>query len=306
VYVRNPHASMLGGVTTDKLARVMRDGAADGMMSRLSLILMRDQTPSDDLDSIAGPAYTAYQDLVKALVETRPDNRTFIQLTMEGKALLGAAKKEWEHLQQHYKSKLPRYSERLGKLRGLAARVALLFALIEAAEVPPMSMESIDLPESITAQHMQRAIAWIKYQTQHDLAFYEMSIGTDTTSTMQVVQSVASWILRHEVNVFQISDLTKGVAEFRGLGKKPFEQYMVLDHLDQYGWCNPLTADGGSAFRGMTFVRGTQWMVSPKVHSMFAERKAYEKKWAEDRLRQLNERIAAMQTAARSAEGEQR
>jgi hypothetical protein len=300
IYVKNFSGAILGGITTDKIEQVMRAGVADGMMSRFSLIMMPPIVPSDDLDSIASPAYDRYQHLIRLLVDSRPDTPVTVKLADDARRLLGCAMKEWQHGVVHYAESLPRYSERLGKLWGLAARIALGFAIIEKAEDEvPMSMYDIDAPELVTAEQMGRAIAWVKYQTQHDHEFYAMAAGREAIP-MIMAQRVAAWILRTKAESFQLGDITRAtIKDWAGL--KPQEQSMVFDLLEHLGWCRLAQPDLGPALRGVSFQRGVQWIVNEKAHEVYAQRAAYEKRVAEENYRLLQERVAPQRAEARTA-----
>jgi hypothetical protein len=146
---------------------------------------------------------------------------------------------------------------------------------------------------------MERAIEWVRYQTQHDHEYYAAAAGCETIPWMIQAKRVAGWILRSAPpeetplvpQTFQLGDVTRAISEWRGL--KPTDQFQVLTLLEQLDWCRALTTDGEQVFRGASFARGTQWIVNPKVHEIYAERKEYEVRYAKEQKRLLEERVNA-------------
>lgn len=287
VYVRNHSAAILGGITLDKLRGLVANMAADGLMSRISLITMPISSPSDDLDPIPYEAWQAYEGLVRRIALNRPHKPKSIPLDPDARALLGQAKKRWQAESIRQSEYLPRYAERLGKLPGLAARLALGFAIIEQAEFPGHGPTEIDPPRSVRADQMQRAIAWVDYQSSHDLAFYASAGDREVIAGMTGARKVGAWILRHGRTEFRMGDLARGILEWRSL--KNSEHAAILELLENLGWVTPITPDDGPPFRGMTFVRGTLWRVEPAVHALFSERAEHEARVAQEARQKLQE-----------------
>jgi hypothetical protein len=290
-------ASVLGNMTTDKMDRIMREGAADGLMSRMSIFLLAPAVPSEEIGTSKGPAYHAYRTLIQRLVDTRPLGLIPVELAANARKAFGAAKKEWMHAANLYADSLPRYSERINKLVGVALRTALGFAVIEYRGDDAGCLRGA--PEVITQEQMERAIEWVRYQTQHDHEYYAAAAGCETIPWMIQAKRVAGWILRSAPpeetplvpQTFQLGDVTRAISEWRGL--KPTDQFQVLTLLEQLDWCRALTTDGEQVFRGASFARGTQWIVNPKVHEIYAERKEYEVRYAKEQKRLLEERVNA-------------
>jgi Protein of unknown function (DUF3987) len=291
VFVKNHSASILGGITLDKLRGLVTSMSADGLMSRIGIIMMPTTEPSDDMDAIPYETWKAYESLVQRIARRRPYKPTTVHLEPEARALLGQAKKRWQAEGLRQAENLPRYTERLGKLPGLAARIALGFALIDAAEVPGHHVAEFDLPRTIHEGHMRRAIDWVTYQSTHDLAFYASAGDRETVAGMGMARKIAAWFLRHQKPEFKLGDVTRGILEWRSL--KSIEQFGVLELLEQLGWVVARTPDGGSPFRGQSFVRGVRWVVNPHAHVAFAGRAEHERTAAEEARTKLKERTSA-------------
>jgi hypothetical protein len=290
VFVKNHSATILGGITTDKLARFVRDSAADGLMSRMSLVSVPVAAPSADLGAIPLERYRDYSRVVERIVNNRPMIPCDVTLSEDGREELGKAKERWQQEAALYAERLPRYSERLGKLTGLAARVALGFAIIESAEVPAArsSRNEIDMPRKVDAGQMRRACAYVDYQARHDLAFYAAAAGQDIAPTIGMARRVAGWILQWSRERFHLGDLTRGILEWRSL--RSSDQLATLELLDHLGWVRP---DEDAYFRGQQFVRGVTWTVNPRAHQRFELRAVMARRVAEEAKRRLSDAAAS-------------
>jgi hypothetical protein len=287
VFVKNHSAAILGGITTDKLASIVCNSTADGLMSRMSLCSVPVMAPSADLDAIPSDTYLEYEQLVWRLLRNRPWKTLDVTLPPQARACLGEAKKRWQSEAILYAERLPRYSERLGKLTGVAARIALGFAIIEAAEIPGApgsgpNYLAFDPPRIVSAPQMQRACAYVDYQTQHDLAFYATAAGQDLAPAIVMARRVAGWLLQLEKQRFQLGDLTRGILEWRKL--RSTEQLAALELLDQLQWVRP---SDEVYFRGLQFVRGITWSVNPAAHQRFTDRAATARQVAAEARRRL-------------------
>lgn len=286
VVVKNHSASLLGGITIDKLRGLVAKMTADGLMSRMSIICLPPAEPSDDLGAISTEIYQAYSGLVTRLLESRPGRPVDVPLDEMAITALGAAKRRWQSEGLSHSEQLPRYAERLGKATGLAARIALGFAIIEAAEVPGHGRAEIDPPRRVCLSHVERATAWVDHQLAHDLSFYADAAGQDASPVTGTAQLLADWVLRHERSEFRLGDITRGILEWRKL--KATEQFAALELLDALGW---IRTDEPAYFRGQGFVRGVTWSVNPKAHGMFASRATLARQSAAERKARLNSAV---------------
>jgi hypothetical protein len=263
--------------------------AADGLMSRMSLTGVPVMPASSDLEAIDYHIYSDYAHLVARLINNRASRTHEVALADEARQALGEAKKQWQAEAALYADSMPRFSERLGKLPGLAARIAVGFATIDAAEcagVVGAGPGEFDLPRTVTAQQMRRACLYTDYQAQHDLAFYQAAAGHDIAPAISMARRVAAWLLQLGKLSFQLGDITRGILEWRSL--KSTEQLAVLELLDQLEWIRP---DDDAYFRGTQFVRGVVWGVNPAAHRAFAERAEAARKAAAEQRQRLAEAV---------------
>lgn len=292
VVVKNFSVSVLGAITTDKLASILRGTIADGLMSRISLVEVPVLPPSEDLDSVPHEIYRAYESLVVRLLENRPSRSHDIELAPGAREVLGGAKRRWQEEASLQAERLPRYAERLGKLPGVAARMGLGFALIDAADLEDLfpSEQTADefvLPPAVTPSQMHRACTYVDYLARHDLAFYAHAAGQEIAPSVGMARQVAAWILQHGRDSFQLGDITRGVLEWRSL--KSVDQLAALELLDQLSWIRP---DSDPWFRGISFVRGVTWTVNPIVHTQYTVRAEAARRAAADARRRLTESLA--------------
>jgi len=295
VVVRNFSMSMLGAITTEKLAGILRGTIADGLMSRISLVEVPVLPPTDDLDAIPYEIYRAYESLVVRLLKNRPLQPYDIELAPGAREALGAAKRRWQEEASLQAERLPRYAERLGKLTGVAARVGLGFAIIDAAEGGDLfpvdgTAGQFSLPANVAQSQMQRACNYVDYLARHDLAFYAHAAGQEIASPVGMARQVAAWILQHGRESFQLGDVTRGILEWRSL--KSIDQFAALELLDQLSWIRP---DDDPWFRGVSFVRGITWTVNPIVHTQYTARAEAARRAAADARRRLTESLAERQ-----------
>jgi hypothetical protein len=287
VFIRNHSASILGAITTDKLARIVRDSAADGLMSRMSLTSVTAMPPSADIEAMPLAVYREYEQLIARLIHNRPSRTHDVSLADTAREILGQAKKLWAAEAILYADTLPRYAERLGKLLGVAARVALGFAIIEAAETPGSAdsgatFREFDLPRCLNADTMRRACAYVDYQAQHDLAFYAAAAGQEVLAAIALARRVAGWLLQLGTEQFQLGDVTRGLDTWRTY--RSTDQLAALDLLDHMDWIRP---SEDAYFRGVKFVRGVVWTVNPQAHRIYAERAQMARQVAAEAKRKL-------------------
>lgn len=290
VIVSNHSFAILGAITTDKLTRLVRDMVADGLMSRMQLVSMPVLPPSADLEAMPFEIYAEFERLVSRLVNNRPGKPLDVILTDAGRTLLGESKRRWQEEAILQAERLPRYAERLGKLTGFAARLALGFAIIEAAEVPGVqsAYREIDMPRAVESDQMGRACAFVDYLSQHDLAFYAAAAGQDISPPTVMARQVGAWLLQVTRESFLLGDLTRGIPDWRSYSA--IDQFATLELLDHLGWiwtANP------NYFRGLSFVRGVVWQVNPEVHRVFAARADLARRAAAEAKRRLTEAVSA-------------
>lgn len=292
IVVNNFSLSVLGAITTDKLAGILRGTIADGLMSRITLVEVPVLAPSDDLDAIPYEICRAYDGLVACLLGNRPTRPHDMQLAPAAREVLGAAKRRWQEEASLQADRLPRYAERLGKLTGVAARIALGFAVIDAAEGDDLfpsgrPAKTFALPTTVDRSQMQRACDYVDYLARHDLAFYAQAAGHEIAPGVGMARQIAAWILQHARDSFQLGDVTRGILEWRFF--KNIDQFSALELLDQLGWIRP---SDDPWYRGISFIRGVTWTVNPGVHTLYQARAEAARRAAADAKRRLTESIA--------------
>jgi hypothetical protein len=300
VVCANWSASILGGITTALLASIATASIADGMLARFMLVQVQKLPPSDSLDSGDTDVYLAYKNLIRMLVDHRPNDHVDVELEPGARTLLGAAKMKWQQLANDAANALPRYTERVNKLPGQAARLALLLMMVEVCEHPKQS--KIDRPGTftphwtdITEAQMRRAIALLDLQLGHDLVFYRGQLKMDVGPEMILARKIASWILRDKIKSFNQRALTTLDAWNRRSDQNTKRDALVL--LQELNWAQP--SDEPWYGYGATLVKGIEWTVDARVHAAFGARAELARREAAA----IKETIAASAKARREQRG---
>ncbi|HEX8013136.1 MAG TPA: DUF3987 domain-containing protein [Casimicrobiaceae bacterium] len=272
VGTHNWSASLLGGVTTDRLSLLAKVSVADGMLARCMLVQTQKLPPTTALGTNDSTAYIAYKDLVRRLVALRPLADVVVNLTPEAERRLGEAKQKWQAYALDIAAELPRYAERLSKATGQAARIALLLMMIDACEKPTRTVkhgnpgEKIAEWRDVSEDDMERAIALLELQMEHDRVFYRALKGYEVGESVILAREVARWILRDNVAKFSQKDITHSLGAWRGnVGDRTKRD--ALSILTELNWIAANRRDWYD-YSGR-IAQGTLFGVNPTVHSVF-------------------------------------
>jgi hypothetical protein len=290
VFVENHSAAILGGITTDKLRGMVSSMSADGLMARMSLVLMPATTPSEDLTSVDLRTFNTYSDVVQCIVAHRPDCEREIPMTDAARCTLGKAKKSWQDFSIRQTDHLPRFSERLNKLLGLTSRFALGFAIIEAAENLVGGKTPYFNVQVVSDEHMRRAVALAEYLSLHDLAFYAGLARRCVSPSLTLARHIGAWLLRSDVENFILGNVSQQVVQWRDACT--LDQFGALSFLEECSWIHPNVAEGQDFFRGRSFIRGIVWHVNPLLHGRFKDQRERERLRAADMKRKLERAVA--------------
>ena len=275
VIVANWSASILGGVTTDLLAGIAKRTVADGMLPRCLLVQTQKLPPNPSLGSPEKSTYLAYKGIVRALVASRPTTPVEVALADEARSILGTAKMEWQQLASDVSGQYPRHAERINKLTGQAARLALMLMMIEACENPQRAIKYGEPNErapqwtDITGLQMRRAVELLNLQVQHDRAFYRLQAKADVGAALALARQVGLWVLRERVTAFNQRSITHSLKAWtRDVDDRTKRDALVmLETLNWIGASNKRWYDYSGKIE-----RGVQFTVNPLVHELFVAR----------------------------------
>jgi hypothetical protein len=267
-HAENLSVSILGGIQTDALRKLVAEGVDDGLIQRLFIILLRPAVLGTN-----EPVNTDQFDaLVKKLYEYQRQQRhaADFQFSEEAAAIRWQLEEQHLTLVQAYERVNKKLAAHIGKLDGLFARLCLLWHVIEHLDDK--------WPTSIRADTAQRVADFMhKFLLKHAIAFYIDLMGL--ADDHDRLANVAEYILAHKLEHIGRRDIQRGDRSMRNLTEPDTNK--IFEQLEAFGW---IMRRGVKRFKGPMI-----WAVNPEVHHKF-ELKAKE---AAERRAHEHERIAA-------------
>jgi hypothetical protein len=256
VWVPNWSACILGGIQTDKLAKVALSLGDDGLLQRFLLFevftasMGEDRKP--DMDAVG-----EYQWLVHQLAHLRSDGESIVlspqaqEHRQEVHRIAFALKEE--------KSLPAAFRGHANKLHGIFARLLLTLHLIET---PHRRTDLLAVVSGATAKRARDLM--VNYFIPQALHLYRKFFGDDGVSD---AQWIAGHILAHKHERVSERDLYRADKRYENdrtrLGR-------AIATLVEYNWLEPMPSKrpGG---------KPNVWQVNPLVHRRFAERAEQER-----------------------------
>jgi hypothetical protein len=240
MFIKNLSVSLLGGIQPARLAE-LQGLTSDGLLQRFLPVMMGSaslpqDSPSDD---------EKYRQLVREMIFAKP-----ARLIMSDDALsvMAELRRHLFDLEQASGGLAPGFQSFVGKLHGVAGGLALILHL--AAD--PQTGATYAIGEQTISDVRKLVIDFI---LPHAFEFYRMG-----ETEGERLRRLASWILTSGQPRVLASDLTRNIADFRGLTLMQTNER--VSPLVAAGWLLP--ADGTPVCRS--------WTVSPQVHVQLAER----------------------------------
>jgi hypothetical protein len=258
--VKNMSVSFLGGIQPERLA-ALGDLADDGLLQRFIPIIVGSSHFGED--NPVGRESIAYEQLTRACLQLQP---TRLTMTEEAMRVMDGLRRYLDDMEKSTKgvsSGLPGF---IGKLAGLAGSLAIILHLIENPIVNASEEVQVD-----TIANVERLIK--EFILPHAFIFYRTA--EDATGG-EKLRRLASWLLTKERKRFVASDLTTGVAGFRGLSLADINER--LSPMVAGGWITPEKITP-SAF---------SWIVNPAIYEQFKERAAKEARRKEELAKLMN------------------
>jgi uncharacterized protein DUF3987 len=268
-YIENLSVSILGGIQTDALRRVVAEGVDDGLIQRLFVILLKSAVLGTDepLDT------DSYDALVTKLRDklARQHNPTDLQFSEEAAAIRRQLEKKHLDLQSAYERVNKKLAAHIGKYDGLYARLCLLWHVVEHID---------DIwPTSISADTAQRVADFLhNFLSKHAIAFYVDVMGLSDDHDR--LTAVAGYILARRLARVTRRDIQRGDGTMRGRDRRDTES--VFHQLEAFGWLNQQQGRR---------LGDVQWHVNPAVHEKFAAKAEEE---AERRARESADIVASL------------
>jgi len=251
VWVANWSACILGGIQTDKLAKVAPSLGDDGLLQRFLLFevctagMGEDRKP--DMDAIG-----EYQWLVHQLAHLRADCEPIV-LSSEAQEY----RKELQRITfalKEEKSLPTAFRGHANKMNGIFARLLLTLHLIETPH------RRIDLMAVVSGATAKRARdLMVKYFVPQALHLYRKFFSDDGVSD---AQWIAGHILAHKHERVSERDLYRADKKYE---KDRPRLRRAIGTLVEYNWLEPIPPKRPGD-------KPNVWQVNPLVHRRFAER----------------------------------
>jgi hypothetical protein len=255
--IENLSISLLGGIQPDAVRTIAADTVDDGLLQRLTPIVLKRGRVGKDAAMMAAGA--RYDELIEYLHHDRPV--PMAPLTFDDGALAIREALERKHLDlmgcEAINKKLAAH---IGKYDGLFARLCLLWHCIEGTG---------DVIPEATARRV--ADFMHRFLLPHAIAFYVHLLGLSDDHDR--LANVAGYILAKQLSCITNRDVQRGDRSMRGLERRDIES--IFDQLEALGWLMRVPGPRSSS--------PPHWEVNPEVHRRFAARAGRE---AAERTRQ--------------------
>ncbi|MBA3517902.1 MAG: DUF3987 domain-containing protein, partial [Rhizobiales bacterium] len=244
IRIRNLSVSLMGGIQPAKLAE-MHGLTSDGLLQRFIPVIMGPSRFPQDVP--VNEPFRDYERITRTLI-----NAPAAKMRCADDALdvMDDLRRHLFDVEQVSEGLAEGFQAFIGKLPGLAGSLALVLHMATNPRdggVRPVSRS--------TAMAVQRIVR--DFILPHALEFYRTA---ETLTDGDRIQKVASYILTSGASRLLVSDLTRNVAQFRGLGMKEVNDR--LSPLVAGGWLTP--NDPGPITRS--------WTVNPAVFSQLKKR----------------------------------
>jgi hypothetical protein len=254
VYIPNLSVSLIGGIQPAAMRKVIEDTVDDGLIQRLSPVMLRLATVGKDDER--PDATKQYEALVTRLVE-EPAPALTVKFSPGAQAI--RRRLEQRHLDltncEGFSAKLAAH---LGKYDGIFARLCLIWHCLETKNWnTPISEDVAARVESFLHGFL----------LPHAVAFYA-SMGSDNHDRLA---DVTGYILAHNLQVITNRDLARSVRSTKGLTS--LEVREVFEALDALGWLTPVPSPQPRS--------PPQWVVNSECHRRFDARAEAERKHRE-------------------------
>jgi hypothetical protein len=239
IFVENLSVSVLGGIQPARLAELHKL-SSDGLLQRFLPVMMG----SPSLPQDRNYKRDGYDNIVRELYLARPAR---LIMTDGALAIMERVRTRLFNLEQAAAGLAPGLESFVGKLHGVCGSLALILHVIGNPR------RAMDNPvDEGTVENVERLV-W-DFILPHAVEFYRRG------ETSELLRSIASWILTSGLTRIVPSDLTRNVANLRGLSL--FDVNQRISPLIAGGWLFP--DDKTSVCR--------VWKVAPQVRRQLADR----------------------------------
>jgi hypothetical protein len=238
-HIKNLSVSLLGCIQPERLAE-MQGLTSDGLLQRFIPVMwgpaaFTQDRPSND---------EAYAKLVRVLIFAKPAR---LIMTDDALAIMDDLRSHLFKIEQTSSGLAAGFQSWVGKLHGIAGSLALILHMAHDPE-----LGATYAVEANTMEDARKLM--LDFILPHGYEFYQQGGGTER------LRRLASWILTSDKQRVLSSDITKNVADCRGLTLRELQER--LSPLVAAGWLEPETKTPSC----------NAWRVAPQVHIQLAER----------------------------------
>jgi hypothetical protein len=253
--IKNLSISILGGVQPSKIREVADAVVDDGLIQRLTPIVLGEGVLGDDRP--ISPLAQQYDVLIENLYDWRMNCQGYGALAFSDDAQMICA----EVLRRNHElTKLDVLGKLLvghfGKYDGVFARLCVIWHCVENYQ---------NFTSVISADTAQRVADFMhRFLRPHAMMFYAGVL--DLADEHGRLQAVAGYILARELKELTVRDIQRGTRSMRKLARRDIEN--ICDYLAAMYWLTKVAGRRASE---------AKWMVNPVVHRLFKTRASEEK-----------------------------
>ena len=279
LYLQNLSVTLLGGVQPDLIRQVSDVPSDDGLIQRLTPILLRPGVPAGQ-DREAAEAMRDFNLLVPQLLAlVRPEGANRLKFDDRAQAIQAEIEIEHDRLARRFEGFNKKLSTAFGKQTGLFARFCVIWHCVDHAGQKV-------LPEIVTEDTAWRVATFMReFSRPHLFDFYNGVLKMPAEYERLI--AIAGYILARKLKTVVNRQVQAAVRDMRKLTSK--EITPVLEQLESLGWLAR-----GDPLRDKA---PPPWVVNSAVHKIFAERGRMES----GRREKIGEAIAKMAAGRRHA-----
>jgi hypothetical protein len=220
IYIGNLSVSMIGGIQPARLAE-LRGLTSDGLLQRFLPVMMRASTRPQDC--ACGDGLDHFHQLMRRLIAAR---RQHLFFTDDALAVMADLRDYLHDLEQAAAGLADGLQAFIGKLAGIAGRLAIILHLAHNPENAPFDIE---LPIAQGVDELVR-----NFVLPHAVEFYRSS---EELSGGEELRKIASWILTSRPKVVTSRDLIRNVHCLRNVSVQDLQTR--VSPLVAGGWLEP-------------------------------------------------------------------